>query len=504
MLEKTDIILLHRGYDKPSVSNLVASLRDLGISASEWSNHGTIRKKMIEYFSKDELRNICQDFHCNHESFPQDTLDNMAREMIIYFEKDGKLNQLIEHLGQLRGNADWNAVKFPDAATISTMAKCMALVADEDGNGPWTGVRQETLTELLSARFPAVVIGFSEFSGLMPKVLEGVMFFHIEDGDGNGELKRLAEHLLDKRSVLATSKEVIKVQVKEEKPTIGRVIDSWAMTSIKHKLHTISELIADDSNAYAATAAKIFGESQFSQGIPIMVELRWNRAYQSAVDRLFKIPSTSATLSQFEIQATDPPCPVPDGVISIKDKGLGSLLVSLAGHPAAEITVPDEETRRLVADALENHGRLGVSSVGGQSIPERLARIPFHGSALSLDQKSQYFYRNRDALYALLARFKIPGEPWLLPDSPPESRPSGASGQNENPMETLPVVAGHPNDEQIFSATGAYRQIPLNSASFMPDPNDQEAMDAIKALFGENPDLDMIRNVLAGIQKAQR
>lgn len=68
----------------------------------------TFRQQIVTHFSLSELKNLCQDFGIDYETIPNETIGDMARELIRYFERHLHLALLVEHCHFLRPDVDWD------------------------------------------------------------------------------------------------------------------------------------------------------------------------------------------------------------------------------------------------------------------------------------------------------------------------------------------------------------------------------------------------------------
>lgn len=131
-----------------------------------------LRRLFVGRFSKDELRTLCFDIGVPYENLPEN-LDGLARELIVYCERHGRLTELVETARELRSDIDWedlvpaatpggrraagSSARVPhladamDAAAIATVATTLLSpylaqaredVANETGGAAWEKVRQ--------------------------------------------------------------------------------------------------------------------------------------------------------------------------------------------------------------------------------------------------------------------------------------------------------------------------------------------------------------------------
>jgi formylglycine-generating enzyme required for sulfatase activity len=65
-----------------------------------------LRQKLAEHFNKEELRTLCFDLGIEHENLP-DTKDGMARELVAYCERQGRIPELAAACQRLRPKVVW-------------------------------------------------------------------------------------------------------------------------------------------------------------------------------------------------------------------------------------------------------------------------------------------------------------------------------------------------------------------------------------------------------------
>ena len=64
-------------------------------------DRATVRRFLVEHFSLNELKDLVFDLGLSYESFPHDTLESLARELIACFERTENIGYLLsEILGQ--------------------------------------------------------------------------------------------------------------------------------------------------------------------------------------------------------------------------------------------------------------------------------------------------------------------------------------------------------------------------------------------------------------------
>ena len=64
--------------------------------------HAKLRENLAEHFNKDELCTLCFDLGIKHENLAADTIDGMARELVAYCERTGKIPELVAQCRKLR------------------------------------------------------------------------------------------------------------------------------------------------------------------------------------------------------------------------------------------------------------------------------------------------------------------------------------------------------------------------------------------------------------------
>jgi hypothetical protein len=72
------------------------------------ANYGELRKNLIVYFNKDELRTLCFDLGIEYENLP-DSLDGMTRELVRLCERRGLIPKLVGTVQELRPAVLWRA-----------------------------------------------------------------------------------------------------------------------------------------------------------------------------------------------------------------------------------------------------------------------------------------------------------------------------------------------------------------------------------------------------------
>ena len=66
-----------------------------------------LRRNLVECFNLDELRTLCFDMGIKYENLLAFTLDGMARELVDYCKRAGKIRELVAKCRELRPNISW-------------------------------------------------------------------------------------------------------------------------------------------------------------------------------------------------------------------------------------------------------------------------------------------------------------------------------------------------------------------------------------------------------------
>jgi len=67
-----------------------------------------IRQNLTNYFNESELQALCFNLNIDFDDIPGNNKEAKARELIIYCERAGKLQELLLRCKELRSNADWS------------------------------------------------------------------------------------------------------------------------------------------------------------------------------------------------------------------------------------------------------------------------------------------------------------------------------------------------------------------------------------------------------------
>lgn len=97
ILKKLGIISM-RSIDNPNalIDRRVRSLPKITLDSSQ------LRPFMAKYFNKSELRNVCVDLHVDYENLLGEGKGDKARELVLYLERRGRLDELIKICVQRR------------------------------------------------------------------------------------------------------------------------------------------------------------------------------------------------------------------------------------------------------------------------------------------------------------------------------------------------------------------------------------------------------------------
>ena len=62
---------------------------------------------MVRYFNKTELETLCFDLGIDKDNLPNATKQELAQEIILYCERHGTLDRLLDICRDQRPHADW-------------------------------------------------------------------------------------------------------------------------------------------------------------------------------------------------------------------------------------------------------------------------------------------------------------------------------------------------------------------------------------------------------------
>ena len=70
-------------------------------------NRIRLRQLITRYFNKQELESLLFDLGIDKDEIPEGAKSDMAQEIILYCERHGRMDDLLELCRQQRSNADW-------------------------------------------------------------------------------------------------------------------------------------------------------------------------------------------------------------------------------------------------------------------------------------------------------------------------------------------------------------------------------------------------------------
>lgn len=109
-----------------------------------------LRKLLSARFTKDELRTLCFDLDLPYEDFP-DSASGLAREMLVYCEKRGRVSELIAMAREMRPDIDW----APYGPSVDTLIGAPSAPGDGLASGVWkcpSGVQGARFVGSLTSR----------------------------------------------------------------------------------------------------------------------------------------------------------------------------------------------------------------------------------------------------------------------------------------------------------------------------------------------------------------
>jgi hypothetical protein len=72
-------------------------------------NPAKLRRILLSSFNESELRDLCFDLRVDYDNLPGQSKADKARELVAYFDRRGRIAELIKVCYQLRPNASWRA-----------------------------------------------------------------------------------------------------------------------------------------------------------------------------------------------------------------------------------------------------------------------------------------------------------------------------------------------------------------------------------------------------------
>lgn len=183
-----------------------------------------------------------------------------------------------------------------------------------------------------------------------------------------------------------------------------RYLDALAMPIIKRKLHVSSEIIAQDAATSAAVAVKSYPHDALALYVPLMVDLRWRRAYAVALKRLLKVPETTKRIGDYSCEENNPLGRTTGGMLSAELLSADQVIVKVDDDAVLTVLDITGEEASSIVDSVNRHGRLGLGQVSGLSLFERIKTIEVStADRVESDQIADVLYRQRDVLIPLLA-----------------------------------------------------------------------------------------------------
>jgi hypothetical protein len=118
------------------------------IEAVEQVDHATLRGLLAQSFNREELKRLCFDLHINHEEFESQTLSGMARELVGYAERHGRLTELLQACEARRPKHPWR-----DAAHLrqALICECKLRIVDNPADKPVTEEEVRRLANKVAA-----------------------------------------------------------------------------------------------------------------------------------------------------------------------------------------------------------------------------------------------------------------------------------------------------------------------------------------------------------------
>ena len=96
------------------------------------SDAGELRRLLVQHFSDNDLRSLCQDLAVDYEQLPGQGKEAKARELIAFVEQRGRLADLLAAAARERPHVAWGAA--PSLGTASSAL--LGPVSDRAPLGP--------------------------------------------------------------------------------------------------------------------------------------------------------------------------------------------------------------------------------------------------------------------------------------------------------------------------------------------------------------------------------
>jgi hypothetical protein len=375
----------------------------------------------------------------------------IARELKIWLDEP-----------KLAAGFPWiDGVEQAIQAAVST-----AILVGKSGMGPSQEMEakwcvQESTRRLLPV-IPVLLPGASG-SPKLPLSLSGFTWVDLREGIAQGGIDRLVWAVTGIKATEA-DQEILVVRAETEgaRQQADQPVDAWGISSVKSRLHALSGIIAEAAVMVSAHAAETLHHDLLSILVPITVELRWNRGYAAALEKMLRIPVPKKRIRDFPWEEVPGGGATSEGVLSSQMEEEGRVLVLLDGHPALVVSGLKAEDQEAVMESVELYGRLGVPSTGGMSLAERIGEIPVRPGAAAVDELATVLYQNREILAPLVARLKnMPGSDWLLAEDEEYGSGGGgagpAQGRGRDLRSAVTLSKGGEITDEVFDAKNEAR-----------------------------------------------
>lgn len=87
-------------------------------AATKIIDHRTLYRLLLDNFTEAELMNQAQTLNVDYRKLPGTSFGAKSRELIVYLQRRGRLDELLAACKQARPNVDWSEVRVDDAETI--------------------------------------------------------------------------------------------------------------------------------------------------------------------------------------------------------------------------------------------------------------------------------------------------------------------------------------------------------------------------------------------------
>ena len=98
------------------INSILIAQAQAGVAAdTEKTSDGTIldlecvaiRQRISRHFNYDEIKTICFDLDVDYDNLPGSNKDEKARELVVFLDRSGKLENLLKRAQELRPNIVW-------------------------------------------------------------------------------------------------------------------------------------------------------------------------------------------------------------------------------------------------------------------------------------------------------------------------------------------------------------------------------------------------------------